>query len=227
VPESVFGKKIKCKHCAHAFVVEDPDEKPAKAKVKPSKPGAPAKAKKEPEPEKPKEEPKPAPAPYKFQDDDDDEDVPGKAAKPIGLIAEEDVPRCPFCAQELDPPDAKVCLHCGFNNVTRTQAESKKVWAPDFNDYMNHLGPGIIALFISIGLIVLDIVCLVNMRDWLTGTFLQKEEKGADGDLAFYVRPGAFVTLIIAATIIPILRTGRFAIKRLAIDNKPMEQVKK
>ncbi len=32
VPPAVFGKKIKCKHCQHAFVVQDPDApaRPAK-----------------------------------------------------------------------------------------------------------------------------------------------------------------------------------------------------
>src|SRR5262249_34665480 len=37
VPPAVFGKRVKCKHCEHAFVVEAPDAaKPAK----PAKPGA-------------------------------------------------------------------------------------------------------------------------------------------------------------------------------------------
>ena len=222
VPETVFGKKIKCKHCSHAFVVEDP-ARPAKAKkaAAPSKPGGGAKPKKE---EPKKEEPKPAAAPYKFEDDDDDE---GAKPNPMGVITEEDVPRCPHCAQELDPPDAKVCLHCGFNNLTRTKAETKKVWAPDSNDYLNHLGPGVGALLICIALIAMDIVILLNMRDWLTDTFLEKEELGADGQKAFLVRPGAFITLIWAATVMPIIGTATFAIRRLAIHNKPAEKVKK
>jgi hypothetical protein len=228
VPDSVFGKKIKCKYCGHAFVVEDPDEdekpaKPAKGAVKPSKPGgAVVKTKKE----DPKPEEKPAaPAPYKFEDDDDD--AMGAKPNPLGMVSESDVPRCPFCAAELDPPDAIVCLSCGFNNVTRVRAETKKVWAPDASDWMNHLGPGIGALIIFIALIVLDLICLLNMRDWLTGTFLQKEEKGADGDIAFYVKPGAFIALIWAATVLPLVGTGRFAYKRLAVDNKPSEKLKK
>jgi len=229
VPETVFGKKIKCKYCSHAFVVKDPSEeekKPTKPGVKPSKPGGAAvkPKKQEPKPEPKKEEPKPADAPYKFQDDDDDE---GAKPNPLGLIAEDDVARCPFCAKELDPPDAKVCLHCGSHNETRVRAESKKVWAPDTNDYINHLGPGVAALVIFIALIVLDIVCWVNMRDWLTDTFLQKDEKDAQGEIAFYVKPGAFITFIIAATILPIIGTARFAIKRLFIENQPTEKVKK
>ena len=191
VPESVFGKKIKCKHCGEPFEVEridlddlDDDPKPKKKKkpaedkpaVKPSKPGGAVKAKKEGEPKK--EEPKPAAAPYKFQDDDDDDE--GAKPTPLGTVDEgEEIPRCPFCAKELDPPDAKVCLHCGFNNVTRVKADSKKVWAPDSSDWMNHLGPGILAAVGAILLLVLNIVVYANMRDWMTDTFLQKEEKDA------------------------------------------------
>ena len=225
VPDSVFGKKIKCKYCGEPFVAADPDadEKPRKAAVKPSKPGG-AVAKKKEEP-KPEEKPA-APAPYKFQDDD--EDAMGAKPNPLGLIADDSaVARCPFCAAELDPPDATVCLSCGFNNITRVRAESKKVWAPDSNDWFNHLGPGVGALVICIGLIVLDIVVALNMREWITGTFLEKETLGADGNKAYFVRPSAFVTLIWAATVMPIIGTGRFAVKRLLIDNKPSEKLKK
>ncbi len=69
----------------------------------------------------------------------------------------EDVARCPHCAKELDPPDAIVCVNCGFNNVTRAKAKTKKVWAPTREDWMSHLLPGIIALAICIALIVLDV----------------------------------------------------------------------
>ncbi|MBP3959981.1 hypothetical protein J8F10_32470 [Gemmata sp. G18] len=225
VPDSVFGKKIKCKHCGHPFVVEDPDAAPTRPAKAPKPGGAAGAQAKKPVPKK--EEPKPADAPYKFQDDDDDDD--GAKPNPLGVISEADVPRCPHCAQELDPPDAKVCIHCGFNNLTREKAEQKKVWAPDFSDYMNHLGPGIIGLIICVTLIVLDIICLLNMRDWMTGTFLESEQADPTDPSrkAMLVKPGAFITLIWAATIMPILKTGRFAVRRLAIDNKPMERLKK
>ncbi|MCI0702426.1 MAG: zinc-ribbon domain-containing protein [Planctomycetia bacterium] len=227
VPETVFGKKIKCKHCGHMFVVEvlddDEEPKPKKGAVKPSKPGGSAKPKAK---EEPKPEPAPTPTPPKkpYEDDDDE----GANPNPFGVVdAGEDIPRCPHCAKELDPPDAVICIHCGFNNVTRTKVESKKVWAPDATDWMSHLGPGIAALLAAIGLIVLDVICWVNMSDWLTGTFLEKDEKDAAGQTAFYVKPGAFIALIIAITIMPIIGFARFAIKRLAIEYTPTEKVKK
>ena len=226
VPESVLGKKIKCKQCGHPFVAEAPAARKAtKPAVKPSKPGGAAVKVKKEEAAKPTPESKPdGPAPYKFQDDDDDG---GAKPNPLGIIAEADVARCPFCAKELDPPDAKVCLHCGFNNLTRERAESKKVWAPDANDYLNHLGPGVAALLICIALIVIDIICWVNMSDWMTDTFLMNDELGADGKKSFLVKPGALITLILAATVLPIIKTARYAITRLAIENQPAEKIKK
>jgi hypothetical protein len=222
VPEKVLGKKIKCKDCDTAFVAEAP-----KKGVKPSKPGGAAKPKKEePEPPPKPEAPKPPASRY---DDDDESD--GKPPKALGTVDEgEDVARCPHCAKELEPPTAIICIHCGFNNVTRTKAESKKVWAPDANDWMSHLAPGLGALAIFIALIVLNIVCIMKMEDWMTDgalDFLKSEEKGLDGKIKFAVKPGAFMTFVLAGTIIPMIKTARFAFKRLAIEYQPTEQVKK
>lgn len=220
VPEKVLGKKIKCKDCDTAFVAE-------KKAAKPAKPGGAAKPKKdEPEPPKPEEPKKPA-ARY----NDDDEGDGGAVPKALGVVDEgEDVPRCPHCAKELDPPTAVVCIHCGFNNVTRTKAESKKVWQPDANDWMNHLAPGFAMLGIFIALLVLNIVCIAKMEDWMTDGFLdfmKSEEKGMDGKIKFAVKPGAFMTFVVAATIMPMIKTARFAFQRLAIEYQPVEQVKK
>ena len=141
----------------------------------------------------------------------------------------EDIARCPFCAQELDPPDAVICINCGFNNVTRVQAESKKVWAPDSSDWLNHLAPGVLALVLCIGLIVFDIICLMNMEDWLRGTFLESETADVTdpSKKKLYVKPGAFTTLIIGFSFVAILPLGRFAFRRLVLNYKPEERVKK
>jgi hypothetical protein len=173
----------------------------------------------------PADEPKPEEKPKSPFLDDDDE--PGGVPRSMGVIAEEDVPRCPHCAVELDPPDAVICTECGFNNRTRTRAETKKVYAPDAMDWMSHLGPGIIALLIVIALVVVDIVCGVKMRGWMEGGMLESEEKGLDGRSKFYVAPGAFIALICFISLIIIIPAAKFAIKRLIIDNKPPEKVKK
>jgi ribosomal protein L40E len=214
VPAALVGKKVKCKGCDTAFAVAAPKGKPA---AKPAaKPGAHA------VPAPPPEEPK-----SPFKDDDDDElDEQGRV-KAMGVLKESDAPRCPHCTVELDPPDAVVCYRCGFNNQTRVKAETKKIIAADASDWMSHLGPGIAALLICIALIVTDIVCLIYMSEWLEGSFLEQDEKDILGKKKMWVKPGAFVTLIIGFSFIAILPLGRFAFRRLVLNYKPEEKVKK
>lgn len=228
VPVEYEGKKLKCKDCQEIFPVTA-RKAPAKAAAKPAAKGSPAKgpvpkaAAKAPPPPPPKEEPKKSP----FADEDDDDDIPGKAPRAMGVIQEEDVPRCPHCAKELDPPDAAVCKNCGFNNITRVKFETKKVIASDATDWITHLAPGIIALIIVIGLIVTDIICAVNMRSWMEGGDLESEEVDLTGRKKMFVHPGAFIAAIVAASIFIIVPAGRFVIRRLILNVKPEEKVKK
>jgi hypothetical protein len=207
VPAALVGKKVKCKGCDTAFAVAAPKAQPA---AKPAAHQAPA-------PEKPKSP---------FLDDDDEVDEQGRV-KAMGVVKESDVPRCPHCTVELDPPEAVVCYRCGFNNVTRVKAETKKVIAADAGDWMSHLGPGIAALLCCVALIVVDIVCYINMTDWLEGSFLEMDEKDILGKKKMLVKPGAFVTLIIGFSLIALLPLGRFAFRRLVLNYKPEERVKK
>ena len=219
VPPSVFGKKIKCRHCGHAFVVADPDEAPAaKPEKKGGKPGA--KAAKPPAASPPPPPPPPSPK-SRFAEDEDQ--GPAK----IGVLIEDEIPRCPECAKALDPPNAIVCKECGFNNVTRAKAQTKRVWAPEAQDWFNHLAPGVVAVLIVIGLLVLNIVSIMNMRDWLSDTFLETDEKDATGKTIFLVKPGAFIFLIAGLSLVVVVPAVKFAYKRLAVDYHPPEQVKK
>lgn len=208
VPSQYFGKKIKCKHCEHAFVAKDPGEQPAKAKTKPAAASP------------------PPPSEMKPTWDEEDEAAAGGMAKPLGVIEEADTARCPHCAKELEPPDAKVCIHCGFNNVTRAKADTKKVWAPTFEDWMKHLLPGIVALSIVIGLIVLNTICAIRMREWLEGTFLEMEEKDAAGRKRMFVAPGAFIFFIAAISLVIFVPAAKFAYKRLVREYRPTERIK-
>lgn len=224
VPAAFEGKRVKCRDCGEAFPVNAPTAKgPAKPAAK-----ATAKAAARPAGKEAAQPPEPPPstaAPKsRFADEDEDDHNPN----PIGVIVEDDEARCPHCAQPLEPPTATVCIHCGYNNMTRVKADMKKVWAPDFTDWASHLGPGIIAALIVIGLIVLDILCWMNMESWMEGSDLQDEKADlVTGKKQFFVRPGAFSTLITAISAIIIIPAFRFAWRRLAIDNRPEEKVKK
>ncbi|HSQ55223.1 MAG TPA: hypothetical protein VLM40_05710 [Gemmata sp.] len=203
VPESVFGKRVKCKHCGHAFVVKKPAAKPA-AKPADSPPAL-----------------TPEEAKRKRLLDDDDENIQ------IELIAGDDeIPRCPHCAKELDPPDAVVCVNCGFNNVTRAAASTKKVWAPSAEDWIMHLLPGILAASICIGLIVWNIICYMNMREWMTGSFLDQDELDAAGRKKFYVAPGFFICLSVVFSILAFIPCVKLAFRRFYLEFRPPEQLK-
>lgn len=210
VPAELAGKRVKCKGCQEVFTIRPPARAAGKPAAKPAAKAA-------------KPAPRPAPpaeaANSPFIDDDD--------ARPMEVVREEDVARCPHCAKELDPPDAVVCHNCGYNNVTRQKAETKRVIAADATDWTSHLAPGIVAVLVIIGLIALDIFCLVNMRGWLEGSQLELDEKDLSGNKKMLVKPGAFSTMIIAASLFVILPAIRFAIRRLVYENKPEEKVKK
>lgn len=218
VPAQLAGKKVKCKGCDTAFQVSAPGARSVGAALAAgaatgAKPAAPP-----PEPEKPKNP---------FLDDDEDEVDEQGRVKAMVVVKESDVPRCPHCTVELDPPDAKVCYHCGFNNVTRVKAETKKVVAADATDWIPHLAPGIVALLLVIGLVVVDVICLLNMKEWMVGSWFEEEEKDILGNKKMLVKPGAFIALIFAFSIIGILPLARYAFRRLVLNYKPEEKVKK
>ncbi|MFO0801720.1 MAG: hypothetical protein U0791_01170 [Gemmataceae bacterium] len=217
VPAELEGKKVKCKGCETIFVIAAP--KKAKA-TKPAAKSPPPPPPKPPEPEKPKSP---------FLDEEDEDNLPaGVAPKPMEVIREEDAPRCPHCAKELDPPDAAVCKSCGFNNKTRVKHETKRVIESDASDWASHLAPGIIAAVLAIGMIVVDVVCWVNMKGWMEGGALEKSEKNpVTGDVEYFVKPGAFIAFIIFASLFIIIPGARFAFRRLVLNVKPEEKVKK
>ena len=210
------GKRVKCKDCQEVFAVTSKKAasaaKAAKPAAKPAKPAPKAPPPPEPKPKSP------------FMDEDDEDDGP---AKPMVVVAGSDVPRCPHCADELDPPDAVICKHCGFNNVSRVKFELKKVIASTSSDWISHLTPGIIAALIAIGLIVTDIICAVNMRGWMEGSDLESDDKDLTGRKKMFVHPGAFIAFICAISLGIIVPATRFAIRRLVLNAKPEEKIKK
>ena len=215
VPDTAAGKKIRCKECEHVFAVPAPARAtPAKPKPKPAKaapppPDAPIQFLDEP-------------APPEVDDDNDNDDTP------FGVVKEGEVARCPHCAYELDPPDTRVCLNCGYDMVQRRRHESKKVIEHTTADYALHWMPAIIWLIVIIALIVVTVICFLNMRIWLTGSFLDKEEKNATTfEPEFYVGPGCFTMVVTLITLFVLLFGGRFAYKRLVLNWRPVEVEKK
>lgn len=244
VPAEFVGKIIRCKDCQTMFEVQGPTAakpaaKPTTAKPAAAKPATPATAKPAAKPAAPAqpaapaasapipfkaEDPPPAPPKKPYADDEDDE------ANPYGVTidASEEIPRCPHCAKELDPPDTKICLNCGYDLLERRRHETKAVYEITSTDYIKHLAPGVLCVLVIIFLVTMATIISLNLRDWMDGSFLEKDEKDeATLKKKFYVPPFCFNIWIWVISLWIIYKCGAFAIKRLVYNWKPTEVTKK
>jgi hypothetical protein len=209
-PAEVAGKKIRCKGCGHTFAAradkDGPDRASAIKAPTPGKPGP------KPGADKPAEKPD---APYKFVDDEDE----GPAQ--YGVTDLDMTPRCPHCANEMESEEAVVCLHCGYNTQTRERVQSRKVRDTTGGEQFLWLLPGILCAVLAFFLLtwaILNTVGYFNI-DW--DEF--REKHGESG--AKYGKQGA-VCCVIWWWVLMLwgaYKSGRFAIKRLFINNTPPE----
>src|SRR5262245_40920573 len=160
------GKRIRCPFCAEAFVVGAGADIETASPPRPerSAPTATATARQSPKPPPPATRPSPPKPPAKPADSkpspkasakpapaptppppaaaaDDDED--GK--NPYGITDLDLAPRCPNCASEMESEEAVVCLHCGYNTLTREWGKTEKVIATTGGEHFLYLLPGLLA----------------------------------------------------------------------------------
>lgn len=196
-PPTVLGKRVKCKGCNATFVAEavtDPVAVPAKG-TKPS----PAKSAAKPAAAKP------APSkPSRASNDDDD-------ANPYDVTHLDLTPRCPECANELESEDAVVCLHCGYNTVTRQRKKKVRTYDVTGQDIFIWLLPGIGSALGVIGLIVFDLVYVMYAKEWF-GT-----------EWYAFLAHGSIQMWLCIISIFVMYPLARFAIKRLIFDYTPPE----
>jgi predicted Zn finger-like uncharacterized protein len=186
--DELIGKKVRCKGCGHIFVISaGPTEKPKPVKATPTKP-APAKVK--------ADEEEGSPNPYGFADE------------------EEAAPRCPHCAQELDSHDSVICIHCGYNTVTRQRVQSKKVVETTGGDTFMWLLPGLGAVFFILVLIGIDICYCLLSPGWAQG-----------GDYE-WLTAGGFRLWFFIMTLFGMFFAGKFAFSRLILNPTPPEKLK-
>lgn len=215
VSDALVGKKIRCKECEAVFPVRAPKSAAGPAKSPAGKPGAKPAAK--PAATKPRPDDD---APIQLQIDASEDDDAGGSQGPVGYVLEatdDHLPRCPFCAKVMESTEAVICIHCGYNTVTRLRGETKKVYEISAGRRFLWLLPGIICLLIVIGLVVLDIFCWLKMKDWAEDSWMQNDDK------TWVIRPHAFTLYITVALVAVMLAVGKFAFRRLFINNKPPE----
>jgi ribosomal protein S27E len=195
VPAAAVGKKVRCKACQHVFAVKAPAGKPAGGKAVAAKKPAPVA--------------KPKPKPTDVDEEDD---------TPIGVTALDTAPRCPNCANEMESEEAVICLTCGYNTRTRTQATTVAVEDTTGMTWFWWLLPGIICAIFFLILITFDILYTIYIG------------KMVDVETAWYafVADGWFqIWCIWAPTTFLNVGFVTFAVRRLILHPKPPERVKK
>jgi Zn finger protein HypA/HybF involved in hydrogenase expression len=141
-----LGRKIRCPGCQEPFVAEEDagdDEAPLAFADDSGDSGATRPAK----PDKPKPS-----AAVKTN----------KPAEPVdnsryGIEDIETKARCPNCAELMVDPTAIICIHCGYNTLTRTYGKTKRVYAHTGAEIFRHLLPALICTFIFLDLLAVAI----------------------------------------------------------------------
>ena len=206
VPAALTGKTIKCKACTTPF------------KVSPPAPAAP---------------PADADAPIKFKDDPEPAKRPSVSADedldPYGVQQDDShIARCPFCAQALDPPDTKICQECGYDMQQRKRHATVVTAEATGEEVFQHLLPGILCVVLIVALLVVNVICFLNMRDWMTNGMLDAGEKDeATGNAKFILPPLCFNLWIGLMSLAVSFFAGKFAVKRLILNPKPEEKILK
>jgi DNA-directed RNA polymerase subunit RPC12/RpoP len=201
-PDSVLGKKVRCKFCQAVFVAKkaaakSPAAKPAKPPAgKPNKPPA----------GKPAKSSKPAL-------DDEEED-----ANPYGMTDTDLAYRCPNCANEMENDDAIICLTCGYNTETREQGKTRKVHGLSGGEHFVWLLPGIAC--------VLALLLVIGFNVW----YLMKIDDFVNADDSWYLAvwcSGGIKFWVVLISLFIVFFTGKFAVKRLILHPKPPEVEKR
>jgi DNA-directed RNA polymerase subunit RPC12/RpoP len=217
VSDEHVGKRVKCKECGAVYPVKAPggakkEPPPAPAKAKP-----PA-AKKAAQSEPPVPAPEEAHAGYRYEDDED------AGPKQYSLEKTDDnLPRCPFCAQQMPSMEALICLNCGYNTRTRTRPEVKQVYGATFGEYFLWFLPAIFCVLIIIGLLVWYIIFWMNIEEWMRDSVFEDEPGPPPTYLGGLGPPfvRVYLALITLAIYVPLVR---FSYKRFFVNNKPPER---
>jgi hypothetical protein len=201
VPGKLAGKTIRCKGC-DAPVRVPADDGPLTLKA--DTPAADAKPK------------------GRFEDEDDGQKMYGMTKDDLDLV------RCAFCAQVLDPPDARICKSCGYDMRERRRHASKAVIENTFGDYLSHHTITIVAFVTILVAIGLDIWCLVNVDEWFEGSIFEQDEKDpTTGKKKFWVGPGLAKVWITIFLMFVCWYAGRFIYRMLATNAHPTERLLK
>ena len=132
---------------------------------------------------------------------------------PYGVTHEYLGRRCPNCTEPLDEEQI-VCIECGYNTSTRERARRVKVADTTGGDVFWWLLPGILSVLAIIILLTAYLLYVFMVNELTFGKDVWYDFLGGKG-MKIYA---GLISLFI------IYKCGRFAVKRLILDNKPPEQ---
>jgi DNA-directed RNA polymerase subunit RPC12/RpoP len=188
-PAELAGKKIRCKECRHVFIVKAP---PGAARAaRPAKGAVPVAAAAEAEDDNPD--------PYQVRDH-------------VSIL-----PRCGYCAKELETEDQVICLNCGYNMRTRERVQPKKTYETTGGQKFAWLLPGILS---ALGFLTLIGIVVVF---WLV--FPQWEEDSKEWYGIFFGLWARIWGTVICGFLG--FAAAKYAINRLIMDPTPPEVEKK
>jgi predicted Zn finger-like uncharacterized protein len=186
VPAEVAGKKIKCKACGTIFVATSTAVHPER-QVKPKEPGT-----------------------YKVEDDDEGD------GRPYGVTDIDLAPRCPHCANELEEEDQVICLHCGYNTVTREIGKTRRIKDTTGMEWFWWLLPGILCA-------LLFFICGAELINIVAGYIMFGEANKAEMDPMARPCYNCCVLWESVFCIWIMYLTAKYSIKRLILHPKPPE----
>lgn len=145
-------------------------------------------------------------------------------------------PRCPHCAYELEPPDAIVCLHCGYNMVKRGRIPRIVTLDHTGGDWFKWLLPGVASLLgffaIIAGLFYFHYYLPYDvLARWQQAVDAGKGDRFAIVDkamdesyLALMFHPG-IETWFVVIGLVAMWKCIKFAFKRLILNYTPPEKI--
>lgn len=214
VSDEHVGKRVKCKGCGQIFPVKAPPTAASAPKTKAAS-GGEGKSKGPP----PVQKPDPAAPPPKPTGNEEEFDPNKYTLAPTN----DNLPRCPFCANELESLDALICLHCGYNTRTRLRPQVKQIYQAGLGETILWLLPGILCVLTIIGMIVWYIIFWTMIDEWMADSVFE-DDPGPPKTFLGGLGPGfmrLYQALIIVFLAVPLFR---IAFKRLVRDNKPPER---
>ena len=142
---------------------------------------------------------------------------------------------CPFCAHDIEPPDARICLHCGYDLEHRARREQKFVYERTSADFVKWHMPTVGCF---LGIILVFVAC------WYYHWMLPKDvlspkwaEEVAKDRWGYFENDQAEWTGVIfhwgievwgiVIGLFAIWRFGSFIFRRLAFDFLPPETEKR